>query len=471
MGQNQTNLTNFISSSDLTKQITNILTSNVNNVSNIITLSNDYTVDIDGKTMPFCTEFYPNGNCKTQIDCPITLNINQNNTAKVSIAVKVTDQTTNQIKLAINNSLSNSASQAYKLMQGFLAGLGSNNSDNISDTIQTEVQNVINNTVTTNNLNTILNKVDLSNKSVLKIRGDIPCVQAKVLQSNTLDYQSSAILTSITSNIQNSSIVNDIKNTVSQSSTTTQKGFDALISALTMPLFIMGIVFLLSLLIGGGAVIKKALNWKTLLAFLVFILVAIGGYIIYMAIAKKGFFAPKQETQTWVCATDPKTGFNTDPAGCVQLTDQKDIAAAKKNYLYVYNSAADCQNGINKGDCAQYWGCDLDDGGYTTGGLIQCKGFADTTNPSKGIICPYRSSEDATTSKNCQAQFMCTQTTDAKGDIVGNCLQINPGNAPDDANVFKGDTKAQALASCTAGCSTTSNSVQHYRPFIKVAGV
>lgn len=410
MGANYSNLSMDLQNSVLNQKMTDIMTSNANDSSNIIQLANNITIENHG-----------------DLECNGNLTINQTNVAKARIINQVTNQVTDQLRSMLNNDIQSSGSQTDKLLQGFLAGIGQVNKKNLETSIRNQITNIVNTTITTENINHMLSYLQAKNNYSIVNYKTMKAQDCTFIQNNAVDYAATTIINNLSSAIVNDSIINRSVIEASQVQTTEQKGLDDLLKAAILPLL------LILLIVGAGG--GKILNPKFILA--------IGGliiaYILIAYFAKIWPFKDPKQTQFWMCGKNPD-GFNT--GYCVSVPQSQVPQGAE-----TFATQDLCNKAVASGArCQQYWKCDRGNDGFYTGTSSQCHALSDGN-----YMCPYHNQTQAMVDCT-NFIYRCDKGSDSSGKQTAVCDRVNPDSVSSDDEIYKGSTAALALTNCQQKC-------------------
>jgi hypothetical protein len=407
------------------------------NVSNVVSLSNNVNIQVGRYGELDCRDGNGNGG----------LSIIQKNLANAKIVTQIDNQTAVNLKAELQNDLRSSASQSNALIQGFLANIGQSTNQNLKQSLHTRIESILENNVNVQTINAILNQVRVVNNATLVVDGKLGADFCTINQENSVDFQSSAIISNIINTVSSDSIVNRAVAEATQANTVKQAGIEAAIKAIgdavTGPFLIWALLTLGLVAIGGGGVIYAGTKAITSPPFLIFALVLVVLALVISYFTKRWPFNKKKAPTFWMCAQE--NGMNL--GHCLEIDE------IKRNLLpanvQVFNSEGRCMD--NK--CPMYWGCSKGGDGFYTGQSKQCISLQDGEN-----ACPASSQEEAL--RTC-GKFVnvCARTPAVIQDgkihtpETAVCVRYNPDKINAVSQAYTGASPDDAKQKCTSECS------------------
>lgn len=429
MGSTSSVLNQYITNTETNQQVTNILTSTENDVSNVITLGNTINIINTATGVINCTPF----------------NLVQTNQGNVTIATSINDTVSNNLASTLNNSLTQAGSQSNAILTQFLSNIGESTDTNLGQYLTSTIQNVVTNNCTTNTINRILGQFASSNSTTIVNSGTIEGGACNIFQSNIATYLSNQILSNIVTSISTNSVIQQVTQTSTQTATTTEQGVQGLISALFNGLTELSLAYIIGVVLLGGGVIwgaSKIINVRIFaVIFVILAVYSILAYVLYLPPYTK-YIPPTYYT----CA---KNAAGENNGGCVAIDTAQLNALPAPPQATSYNNLADCQKDIATGNaCQQYWACVADTtSGLYTGAVKQCPNL---------IECPLSSQTAAQTACS-NFTYKCNTTAvpasgTTKASTTYACQQINYDAVPNGEVVYQNPVQATALEQCTAAC-------------------
>jgi hypothetical protein len=416
-GSTSTKLNQELSSSSLNQSISNIMTNNESNISNVITMDN--TIDFENHGTITCPKF----------------EMIQENKGDLKAVTEINNSVAADLKADLSASVQASGEQSNKLVQGFLSGIGQENNTEMNNKITTAIQNVINNNVTTNNINRTLNQVNAKNKNKFVNTGTITGEACKWGQTNVAALQANTILQNLMNTVIANKMVSDTVAKATQSNVTEQKGLDDLMGVLTWPIVICIVAVVVSTGYFGGKMAESGSLWKIILVIAIVFVLVVGAYLVYYF-----FFKEEKEVTRWVPKKD-SNGYNI--GGC----EEKTLAVLDDSVRggLTYGSEQECDDA----GAPTYWRCPVDEKGmFVPGTPVQCVDEFDKSNPNAkrlGIVCEWGSPSAVLASGECKYAYSCYR---------GQCSRVNSKAIDKAREKFgMGDTDEEALAACTNVCT------------------
>ena len=424
-GKTSTQLSQSLDSSSLNQMVSNIITTNESNVSNVINMDNTITLkNINGGIFD-CGEY--------------GINLVQKNNGNMKAVTAVTNQTAAELKGDLSASIQATGEQTNKLLQGFLAGIGQENNTSMNNKISTSIQNVINNNVTTNNINRIMNQINAKNsQEIVNDGGIIKGKGCQFYQENIADLQANTILQNLLNAVVENKMVSDTVAKATQVNDIQQKGLDDLMGAMLWPIAIIVVAVVLGMSYFGGEVVKTPIWGKVVLALVLAGIAALIGYLLYVYIT--GGKDISFSVDRWIPKKNAE-GFNTGECEKKNFGSLDEVVTSNQTY----ETEEKC-----KPAARTYWRCPVDSYGRNIpGNPVQCVDGFDSSNPDAkrlGIMCEGKSASEVRASGNCQYAYVCEQ---------GRCNRINSQAINKNLDKYGMSTvsEQEALQICTTKCT------------------